>query len=68
MATLEEAVECGRLEAVPRVGRMALGGSGLFKAPRPRHTAMSNRRLAGLLGRAPRHWREALREHVRRGG
>lgn len=33
-----------------------------FIAKRPRHTLMSNQRLAGLLGHPVRTWQEALRE------
>ena len=35
-----------------------------FRAPRPRYTAMATERLEALLGKAPRDWREALREHL----
>lgn len=65
MAALEEAVACGLLEAMPELGRNSLEGCGLFRAPRPRHTAMANGRLAGILGAPPADWREALRRHLR---
>ena len=35
-----------------------------FRAPRPRYTAMATERLKTLIGKAPRDWREALREHL----
>ena len=35
-----------------------------FRAPRPRNTAMATERLATVLGKAPRDWREALWEHL----
>lgn len=35
-----------------------------FTAPRPRHTAMSTRKLAGVTGRTPRPWREALDDYL----
>lgn len=39
-----------------------------FRAARPPWTVMDNARLAGLLGTAPRPWREALRLHLQRRG
>jgi dTDP-4-dehydrorhamnose reductase len=41
-----------------------MAGMTAFRAPRPRHTAMATDRLEALLGKAPRDWRIALREHV----
>jgi dTDP-4-dehydrorhamnose reductase len=66
-ATIDEAVACGRLASAPVLGRQSLDDCGFFRAPRPRHTAMSNARLSGVLGKPPRTWRDALREHVRAG-
>jgi len=37
----------------------------VFQAPRPVHTAMSNEKLAGILGSAPRPWPDALRDYLR---
>ncbi len=43
---------------------LSMAGMSAFRAPRPRHTAMATEKLASLLGRPPRDWREALREHL----
>ena len=50
--------------ATPPLKALALDEMTAFRAPRPRHTAMDTRRLEALLGKAPRDWREALREHL----
>lgn len=50
--------------ATPPLKALALDEMPAFRAPRPRHTAMSTRRLEALLGGAPRDWREAMREHL----
>jgi dTDP-4-dehydrorhamnose reductase len=49
---------------MPEVKALSMAEMTAFRAPRPRHTAMSTDRLADLLGKAPRDWRSALREHV----
>ena len=64
LATLEAAVAAGRLDRLPPVAPLRLAEAGFFHSPRPRHTAMANRRLAALLGTAPGDWRDALRAHV----
>lgn len=50
--------------AVPPLEALALDKMTAFRAPRPRHTAMASRRLEALLGKPPRDWREAMREHL----
>jgi dTDP-4-dehydrorhamnose reductase len=50
--------------AVPALRPLELDRMTAFRAPRPRHSAMATPRLEALLGRTPRDWREALREHV----
>jgi len=50
--------------ALPEPRALALDGMAAFRAPRPRHTAMTTAKLEALLGEAPRDWREALREHL----
>lgn len=50
--------------ATPPLEALALDDMTAFRAPRPRHTAMATRRLEVLLGKAPRDWREAMREHL----
>lgn len=50
--------------AVPPLEALDLDEMTAFRAPRPRHTAMDTRRLEALLGKAPRDWREAMREHL----
>lgn len=51
---------------VPALRALELDRMEAFRAPRPRHSAMATARLDALLGRAPRDWREALREHLGR--
>lgn len=65
----EEVLDCmlaeGALARCPVVNKQYLSEmGGIFRALRPRHTALSTERLTVLLGRRPRDWREALREHV----
>jgi dTDP-4-dehydrorhamnose reductase len=50
--------------AAPSLKALRLEEMDSFRAPRPRHTAMSTQRLDSLLGHPPRDWREALREHL----
>lgn len=50
--------------AAPAVKALPMAEMTAFRAPRPRHTAMATTRLSTLLGRAPRDWREAMRQHV----
>lgn len=52
------------IDAATPVEAVLLAEVPAFRAPRPRHTAMSTGRLAGLLGGPPRDWRIALREHL----
>lgn len=49
---------------VPPLKALALDEMTAFRAPRPRHTAMADGRLEALLEKAPRDWREAMREHL----
>ena len=46
------------------VRELSLAEMSAFRAVRPRYTAMSTARLEAVLGKAPRDWREALREHL----
>ena len=46
------------------VRKLSLAEMTAFRAVRPRHTAMATDRLSAVLGKAPRDWREALREHL----
>lgn len=65
-AVLDLGHEVGLLpQALSTQGRRLAEFSG-FRAARPPWTVMDNARLAGLLGTAPRHWREALRLHLQR--
>lgn len=64
--TLAIAHEFGLLKAVPAVKPQSLADFPNFIAKRPRYTTMSNARLAGLLGHAPRFWQEALRDYLTR--
>jgi len=67
-ATIDLALASGRLVSPPELRRSLLDDSDFFRAARPRFTAMSNQRLCRILGKPPRTWREALREHVGGGG
>lgn len=51
---------------VPALRVLELERMAAFRAPRPRHSALATTRLEALLGRVPRDWREALREHLGR--
>jgi dTDP-4-dehydrorhamnose reductase len=64
-AVLEEMLECGVLQSLPEVRKQTLAEMAFFKARRPRFTAMDTQRLAGILGEAPRPWREAVADYVR---
>jgi len=61
----DELQACGALASRPRVAKQALGEQLHWKATRPRHTAMCNRRLASLVDAEPRDWETALRDYVR---
>lgn len=50
--------------SAPEVKALSMAEMPAFRAPRPRHTAMATDRLTNLLGKAPRNWKSALREHV----
>lgn len=54
----------GKGIGTPPLNALRLEEMAAFRAPRPRHTGMDNTKLASLLGREPRDWREALREHL----
>jgi dTDP-4-dehydrorhamnose reductase len=63
-AVVEEMATCGLISEVPEIRKQSLSEITFFRAVRPRFTAMGTRRLAAVLGRTPRHWREALAEHI----
>ncbi|WP_052573412.1 NAD(P)-dependent oxidoreductase [Haloferula sp. BvORR071] len=63
----EEIIACLRARTgleLPAPKPLLLAEMAVFRAVRPRHTAMAITRLSALLGHEPRDWREALREHV----
>lgn len=64
-AVVEEMVACGTLAKLPEIQKQTLAEIAAFRAARPRFTAMDTRRLTEILVRPPRHWGEALAEHVR---
>jgi dTDP-4-dehydrorhamnose reductase len=64
-AACEEMAGGGLISEVPEIRKQTLAECTFFRAERPRFTAMDTRRLADVLGRTPRHWREALAEHIR---
>ena len=65
VAVVEEMVSLGLLSELPPLRRQLLAEMTSFRATRPRHSAMATERLTGILGHAPRHWREALAAYVR---
>lgn len=62
---VDELVRLGRLATAPPVEATLLENTTAFRAPRPRHTAMSNARLSHQLGKPLRPWQDALRAYVR---
>jgi len=56
--------QSGVIPELPAVGAQSMDEIVFFREVRPRHTAMSTSRLAGLLSEEPRDWQEALVEHV----
>ncbi|MCW1883124.1 NAD(P)-dependent oxidoreductase [Luteolibacter flavescens] len=50
--------------SVPEVKAVPMAEMTAFRAARPRHTAMATSRLDAMLGKKPREWQIALREHV----
>ncbi|MEM1084309.1 MAG: NAD(P)-dependent oxidoreductase [Verrucomicrobiota bacterium] len=61
---VDELLVRGVLADRPKVEKQRLSDMGAFRAVRPRHTAMANGRLSGLIGGSVRDWEAALREHV----
>jgi dTDP-4-dehydrorhamnose reductase len=61
---LEFAVEAGVPLLATSVGSVALADMKQFVAARPVHSVLDTAKLAATLGYAPRHWHEALREHI----
>lgn len=49
---------------IPEAKALLLDDMKVFRAPRPRHTAMATNRLETLLDHPPRDWREALQRHL----
>ena len=61
---VNEMARLGLLKEPPPVAEQLLENMPLFRARRPRFTAMNTSRLSALLGRAPRPWQQALAEYV----
>ena len=57
-------VGCGALRERVEVAKQSLADSIGMPVERPRHSAMANARLSGLLGCEPRGWRSALVDYV----
>jgi dTDP-4-dehydrorhamnose reductase len=64
-AVVGEMAACGFIDKIPEIEKQQLSAIAAFRAKRSRFTAMQTRHLSETLGRAPRHWREALATHVR---
>ncbi|MBB5351936.1 dTDP-4-dehydrorhamnose reductase [Haloferula luteola] len=56
----------GRLDRPVPVQKQSMAAMPGFVAQRPRHTAMATDKLAGMLGWAPRDWREVFRQDLAR--
>lgn len=54
----------GALAHVPELRKQALGDVPAMRAPRPRHTGMSNERLCAILGRPLPSWQQALAAYI----
>jgi dTDP-4-dehydrorhamnose reductase len=67
-AVCGEMVANGLIPTVPEIRKQTLAECTFFRAVRPRFTAMNTHRLAGILGTSPRHWHEALADHIRQRG
>jgi dTDP-4-dehydrorhamnose reductase len=65
VAVVEEMAARGALQAIPHITPLKLDEVSAFRTPRPRFTAMDNRRLAKVIGTPPRPWREAVAGYVR---
>lgn len=64
-AVVDELTIAGRLARTPQIRPLKLAEVAAFRAPRPRHTAMDNGRLARVLGHSPRPWEQVVRVYVR---
>jgi len=64
VCVVREMTRLGRLKCVPEVVGQTMDQMPMFRARRPRFTAMDTSRLAAVLGRAPRPWADALAAHV----
>lgn len=64
-AVVHEMKACGTIGSCPEIAPETLAGMPAFRAARPQHTAMDSGRLAGVLGKPLRPWRDALAEYVR---
>lgn len=63
-AALDTAADCGWPLRARTVDAVALADMKIFRAIRPVHTTLSNKKLATATGRSPRPWREALGEYI----
>jgi dTDP-4-dehydrorhamnose reductase len=62
---LDFAAEAGVPLLATQVGAVTLADMKQFIAERPVHSVLDTSKLAAAIGRAPRHWHDALREHIR---
>lgn len=63
-AVVEEMAAAGIISAIPEIVGQSLANMSAFRAERPQFTALATDRLASLLRRPPRPWREALAEYI----
>lgn len=63
-AVVEELVRQQRLSALPPVRATRLDEATVFRAKRPRHSAMSTEKLSQALGEQPRPWITAVRDYI----
>lgn len=64
-AVVREMLACGVIAESPDIAEETLAGMPIFRAARPKHTALDSQRLSGVLGNPLRPWPEALAEYVR---
>jgi dTDP-4-dehydrorhamnose reductase len=55
----------GLIDPATPVRHLSIEELPALRAPRPIHTAMATEKIAALLGRPPRDWREALHNYLR---
>jgi dTDP-4-dehydrorhamnose reductase len=63
-AVVEEMAAAGLISTIPEIAGQSLANMSAFRADRPQFTALVTDRLASLLRRPPRPWRDALAAYI----